>query len=112
MPQTPSGGGSMMPLGLPSPSARMSMKALRSSVSPSARRILGLSNGGAWALTIRFELTPVSRMVQMALGVSALMFLSSGTVTSVGKVMSNLPLMNDSMRVDRSGMMVNSMPSR
>ena len=34
-----------------------------------------------------------------------LMFLSSGTVTSVGKVMSNLPLTKDSMRVERSGMM-------
>ena len=88
------------------------MKALRSSVSASARRILGLSNGGASRLMIRFTLTPLSRMVQSALGASCRMFLSSGTVTSVGKVMSNLPAMNDSMRVERSGMMVNSMPSR
>jgi hypothetical protein len=47
MPQTPSGGGIIAPPTLAWPSARMSMKALRSSVSATARRISGLSKGGA-----------------------------------------------------------------
>jgi len=108
----PAGGVSMVPPMVASPSARMSTKALRSSVRASALRMRGSSKGGASLLTIRLVLTPVARMVHCACGASRLMFLSSGTVTSVGKVMSNLPLMNDSMRVERSGMMVNSMPSR
>ena len=74
------------------------MKALRSSVSASARRILGLSNGGASALMIRFVLTPVAHGAER-LGRVLLDFFSSGTVTSDGKVMSNLPAMNASMRV-------------
>ena len=61
---------------------------------------------------IRLVLTPLSRMVHSAWGASFRMFFSSGTETSEGKVMSNLPAMNDSMRVPRSGMMVNSMASR
>ena len=64
------------------------------------------------AVIVEAVRTPVERMVHWALGASFLMFLSSGTVTSVGKVMSNLPLTKDSMRVDRSAMMVYSMPSR
>ena len=56
--------------------------------------------------------TPVLRMVHRAFGASLRMVLSSGTVTSTGKVMSNLPLTKDSMRVERSAMIVYSMPSR
>ena len=77
-----------------------------------ARRIRGSSNGGISRLTIRLVLTPVSRMVHCACGASFRRFFRSGTVTSVGKVMSNLPLAKDSMRVERSAMMVYSMPSR
>jgi len=51
-------------------------------------------------------------MVHFTCGASRIMFLYSGTVRSVGKVMSNLPLAKDSMRVERSAMMVYSMPSR
>src|SRR6266481_6839038 len=112
MPHTPSGGGSMAPLISPSPSFSMSMKACRSRVSASARRMRGSSNGGMSRLTRRLVLTPVARMVHSALGASRRMFFSSGTETSVGKVMSNLPLTKDSMRVERSAMMVYSMPSR
>jgi hypothetical protein len=36
----------------------------------------------------------------------------SGMVTSVGKVMSNLPAMKARIAVERFGMMVNSIPSR
>ena len=88
------------------------MKACRSSVSASARRILGSSNGGTSRLTIRLMLAPVDRMVHCACGASLRMFFNNGTVTSFGKVMSNLPLAKASMRVERSGMMVYSMPSR
>ncbi len=88
------------------------MKASRSRVSAMARRTFGLSNGATSRLTIRLVLTPLSRMVHCAWGASRLMFFSSGTVTSAGKVMSNLPATNDSMRVERSAMIENSMASR
>ena len=53
MPQLPSGPGSMTPPILPLPSVMMSMKALRSSASASAERILGSLNGATSRLTIR-----------------------------------------------------------
>ena len=112
MPHTPAGGGSMAPLTLLWPSSRMVLKACRSSVSAMARRIFSSSNGGFSRLTIRLVATPVKRMVHCALGASRLTFLSSGTDTSVGNVMSNLPLVKASMRVERSGMIVYSIPSR
>ena len=77
-----------------------------------ARRSLGSSNGGLSRLTIRFVVTPVERRTHCALGASFLTVFSNGTDTSATKVMSNLPAMKDSMRVERSGMIVKSMPSR
>src|SRR5215831_5701551 len=56
MPHTPSGGGCMTPPMSPCPSVRMSMNALRSKLSASARRISGLSKGGASRLVIRLAL--------------------------------------------------------
>src|SRR5437764_530253 len=50
MPQTPSGGGSIVAPGLPKPSLRMSTNALRSSASTIARRSSGLSYGGLCGL--------------------------------------------------------------
>ena len=88
------------------------MNALRSSASAIARRMSGLSNGGDVGLTMRLVVTLVGATTQTAFGACALMSLSSGIVTSVGKVMSNLPAMKASIAVERLGMMVNSMPSR
>ena len=89
------------------------MKAWRSSVSASARRILRIVERRHVA--VDDEVGADAGLAHGALRLRAhrgWMFFSSGTVTSVGKVMSNLPLANDSMRVERSAMMVNSMPSR
>ena len=74
------------------------MKALRSSASAIARRSSALLNGGASRLTIRLVLTLVGASSQIAFGACAFMSLSSGTVDSVGKVMSNLPAMKARMR--------------
>jgi len=77
-----------------------------------ARRIAGLSKGGFSRLTMRLVLTLVGFSSQIACGACAFTSFRSGIVTSVGKVMSNLPAMKARMAVDRLGMMVNSMPSR
>ena len=112
MPQTPAGGGSMVPPISPWPSNRIEIKALRSSASAIARRISGLSNGGAVELTMMLVLTLIGATTQTAFGAWVLTSLSSGIDTSVGNVMSNLPATNARMAVERFGMMVNSMPSR
>ena len=49
---------------------------------------------------------------QTAFGACCLTSLSSGIVTSVGKVMSNLPATKARIAVERFVMMVYSMPSR
>jgi hypothetical protein len=94
------------------PSDRMSLKALRSSESAMARRRSALSNGGTSRLTMRFVLTFMGATSHTASGAWDLMSFRSGIVTSVGKVMSNLPAMKARIAVDRFGMMVNSSPSR
>src|SRR4051812_33505971 len=112
MPHTPPGGGSIDAPMSDLPSDRMSLNALRSSESAMARRRSALSNGGTSRFTIRLVLTFIGATSHTASGAWDLMSLSSGIVTSVGNVMSNLPAMNARIAVERLGMMVNSMPSR
>ena len=88
------------------------MKALRSSASIIARRMSGLSKGGLSRLISRLVLTLVGTSSQIACGAWLLMSFISGTVTSVGKVMSNLPATKPRIAVERFGMIVYSMPSR
>ena len=87
------------------------MKALRSSASAMARRICGLSKGGAAELTARLVLTSVGLSSQMAFGAPARTSFISGTVMSRSKVMSNSPDTNARMRVERLSMMRISMAS-
>ena len=87
------------------------MNALRSNVSAIARRISGLSKGGASRLMIRLALAFAGTSSQIACRRLALDILQQGTVTN-GKVMSNLPAIKARIAVDRFGMMVYSMPSR
>ena len=82
------------------------MNALRSSASAMARRISGLSNGGDDELTMMLVETLIGSTSQIAFGACALTSLSSGIVTSVGNVMSNLPEMKPRIAVERFGMMV------
>ena len=88
------------------------MNALRSSVSTSARRISGLSKGGLSRLISRLVLTLVGTTRRPRCGAWLSMSFISGTVISVGKVMSNLPATKPSIAVERFGMIVYSMPSR
>ena len=88
------------------------MNALRSSASAMARRMSRLSNGGEDELTMMLVLTLVGSTTQTAFGACVLTSFKSGIVTSVGKVMSNLPATKARIAVERFGMMVNSMPSR
>ena len=76
-----------------------------------ARRISRLSNGGTGFIS-RLAATFIGDMSHIAVGIWALMSPTRGTVTSNGKVMSNLPETNDSIAVERLAMMVYSMPSR
>ena len=112
MPQTPAGGGSIEPPMSFLPSDRMSTNALRSMASAIARRSSALSNGGASRFTMRLVLTLVGTSSHTACGTCDCTSLSSGIVTSVGNVMSNLPAMNARIAVERLVMMVNSMASR
>src|SRR6516162_3662400 len=110
--QRPAGAGSMVPPISAWPSNRIEMNALRSSVNASARRTSMLSKGGDDEFTMILVETLSGATTQIAFGAWDLMSLSRGTVTSVGKVMSNLPAMKARIAVERFGMMVNSMPSR
>ena len=69
------------------------------------------SNGGTGFIS-RLAATFIGAISHCAVGICSLMSLTSGTVTSNGKVMSNLPDTNDSIAVERLGMIVYSMPSR
>jgi hypothetical protein len=97
---------------LPCPSLKMSMKGLRSSSSTIAPRSSGLSNGGAVWLTISVRLPVATVVSQIACGAWFLRSFKSGIETPYGKVMSTFPAVNASIRVDRLGMIVYSMPSR
>ena len=87
------------------------MIALRSSASARALRTLASLKGGADGLMIRLVETPVGASSQMALGACAVTSLSSGTVTSAEKVMSNSPATNARMRVERFSITFHSMAS-
>ncbi len=67
------------------------MNALRSSASTIARRRSALSKGGLSRLTIRLLVALLVRNSQIACGAWLLTSFSSGTVTTKGQVMSNLP---------------------
>src|SRR5215471_6002055 len=69
----------------------MSMNAFRSKASASARRISGLSKGGTSRLMIRLALAFAGTSSQIACGAWLLTSRNRGTVTSNGKVISNLP---------------------
>ncbi|MGY3462467.1 hypothetical protein ACVWW5_007917 [Bradyrhizobium sp. LM3.4] len=112
MAQRPAGAGSMVPPTSPWPSNMIEMNALRSSDSAMARRMSMLSNGGADELTMMLVATLLGSTTQTAFGACDLTSFNSGMLTSVGKVMSNLPATKARMAVERFGMMVNSMPSR
>src|SRR5215468_6286146 len=98
-PQTPSGGGCITPPTEPCPSTRMSMNALRSSVSETARRSSGLSNGGFAGLMIRLRAPLSVVIVQVASATWLLMSRNSGIETPYDKVMSTLSAMNIRLRV-------------
>ena len=54
----------------------------------------------------------MGEMSQTASGICDFTSLTSGTVISYGKVMSNLPAANAKIAVERLGMIVHSIPSR
>src|SRR5262245_50335267 len=113
IPHTPAGGGSMEPPMSSLPSDRMSTNALRLSDSGLARRCSrAYLNGSFCEFTRMVDLTYIETREHTACGACDFTSLSSGMVTSVGKVMSNLPATKARIAVDRLGMMVNSMPSR
>src|SRR5215469_9592882 len=72
MPHSPSGSGCMTPPISPWPSLMMSMNALRSRLSAMARRISGLSKGGASRLMIRVPADPARRHLADRAGLLAL----------------------------------------
>ena len=88
------------------------MKLLRSSANAKTCRRSGLLKGGASRLTRRLVLALVETRSQTACGACAFTSFSNGTVTSYGKVRSNLPAMKARIAVERFGMIVYSMPSR
>src|SRR5262245_19523642 len=81
MPHTPSGGGNIAPPISACPSARMSMKALRSNASAMARRRSGSPKGGGRRLMIRVGAKFVGRTSQIVCGTWLLTSLRSGTVS-------------------------------
>src|SRR5271155_3760100 len=110
-PQMPSGGGCIAPPMRPCPSTRMSINALRSSVSDRARRSSGSSNGGFAGLMIRLR-APLSVVsVQVASDTWLLMSRNSGIETPYDKVISTLSAMNIRLRVATLGTIGNSSPS-
>src|SRR5205085_2293848 len=110
MPHWPSGGGSIAPPILPSPPLIISIKALRSSARAIARRISGLSNGGASRLTSKLVVPFVVRNSQIACGAWLLMSFNSGTEMLNGQVTSNCPATKPRIAVERFGTIVYSMP--
>ena len=77
-----------------------------------ALRMSGLSNGGLTRLTIRLDCVPVVIISQIAFGARALMSPIRDTLISAGKVMSNSPVANASIRVARLSMIRNVISSR
>ena len=75
----PSGGASSAPPIVPAPWVSVSMKALRSMVSATARRSSGLLNGNASRLISTLRCTLVAISLQTALGACARMSFSTGT---------------------------------
>ena len=90
----------------------MSENALRSIDSTIARRICSLSNGGRSRLTRMLPWVPVGCTTHCVSGACACRFLVSSGVSSLVKVMSNLPVAIASIIVERFGMMVYSIASR
>jgi hypothetical protein len=81
IPHRPSGGGSIAPPIFPCPSLKMSIKDLRSIVSASALRKLGLSKGGASRLISRLVVPLLVAVTQIALGFCWAISRTSGGVT-------------------------------
>src|SRR3954451_18444606 len=106
MPQTPSGPGNIAAPIVALPSLSMSMKALRSIASIIALRISALSKGGLLLLTSRLVLVLVGTSWQADCGAWLAISFINWTVTSVGKVTSNLPAMKLRTAVERFGMIV------
>ncbi len=77
-----------------------------------ARRIAGLSKGGASRFTIKLVLWFVGTKSQTAFGASVFIFFISGAVIPNGNVKSNLPAMKARIAVERFGIIVHSIPSR
>ena len=101
----------MAPPGSPVPEVMMSRNALRSSAIATARRTSTSSNGGLGFIRM-LAATFIGAVSQIASGRLALMSPTSGTVTSNGKIMSNLFDWKARIAVERLGMMVYSTPSR
>ena len=74
-----------------------------------ARRISGLSKGGASRLMIRLRLIPPGVTSQIAPGSWLLMSFDNGRVVAI---QSSFPATKARFAVERSRMIVNSMPSR
>ncbi len=88
------------------------MKVFRSSVSNSARRMSGLSNGGTSRLSIRFVLLFIAVASHITRGDWRRTSRSCDIDTSLGKVMSYRPATKLSNAVERLATTENSMPSR
>ena len=111
-PQTPSGGGCIVPPTTDRPWVSVSTKALRSSASTSARRMSGLSNGAAVRFTSRLTLRFIDVVSQIAAGASFFTNLRSFGVTSHGKVRSKRPATKLSAAVEGLFTIVKSIASR
>src|SRR5437764_3824463 len=85
---------------------------LGSMASDIAFRMSGLSNGGLTRFTIRLIWSPLLVISHIASGARALTSLSSGTLTSDGKVISNSPAEKASIRVARLSITRNVISSR
>src|SRR5947209_962409 len=106
MPHTPCGGGCIAPPASPCPSARISIKLLRSSARAIARRTSRLSNGGASLFTIKLVLWFAGATSHTAFGACSLMFFIRGTVIPNGNVRSNWPATKARMAVERFAIIV------
>jgi hypothetical protein len=100
----------MTPPMAPLPSVMISMNAFRSRLNAIARRRSGLSKGGVSRLISKLRLTFAETSSQIACGAALLKSFRTGIVTPMA--MSLFPAMNARFRVETSGIIGYSIPSR